>query len=268
MRVRHEHHSASKGALISLRLGVTAAFTILFTLAAVVPAHGQSVAPPDARPSLRILFIGNSYTYYNRMPSMVSALAAATPGARPVEVKDITVGGATLEKLRAMQQTQAALADETWDYVILQEQSNRPITQPERMRSAITALHAAITKTGARTLLYVTWAKRKRPQEQTTLSSAYLAAATSLPGTQIAPVGPAWSMALRRNPDLQLYDGDGSHPSRLGSYLAACVIFLTTQPGQASCPDIGVTGPSMKTRQLLESAAREAVRLERSGAIR
>ncbi len=50
--------------------------------------------PPDAGPPLRVLFAGNSYTYYNDMPAVVAELGAAT-GA-PIEVDAVTMGGATL----------------------------------------------------------------------------------------------------------------------------------------------------------------------------
>lgn len=41
----------------------------------------------------------------------------------------------------------------------------------------------------------------------------------------VAPVGLAWEHALTRRPQLDLWAGDGTHPSRAGSYLAACVFY-------------------------------------------
>jgi hypothetical protein len=43
----------------------------------------------------------------------------------------------------------------------------------------------------------------------------------------VAPVGLAWKLARERIPGVSLYATDGSHPSRIGSYLAACVIYST-----------------------------------------
>ena len=43
----------------------------------------------------------------------------------------------------------------------------------------------------------------------------------------VVPLGPAWQAALRQRPDLRLYVEDGSHPSKAGSYLAACVFYAT-----------------------------------------
>ena len=44
-------------------------------------------------------------------------------------------------------------------------------------------------------------------------------------GATILPVGPAWARALEQQPDIRLYHPDGTHPSNLGSYLTACVMF-------------------------------------------
>lgn len=43
----------------------------------------------------------------------------------------------------------------------------------------------------------------------------------------IIPVGPAWQAAKKIRPDLQLYASDGIHPSALGVYLSACVLYAS-----------------------------------------
>lgn len=48
----------------------------------------------------------------------------------------------------------------------------------------------------------------------------------------IVPVGPAWQAALKMRPDLKLYANDGIHPSAMGVYLSACVLYasITGEP--------------------------------------
>ena len=41
----------------------------------------------------------------------------------------------------------------------------------------------------------------------------------------LAPVGLAWSAALRDQSDIDLWKRDGRHPTKAGSYLAACVFY-------------------------------------------
>ena len=43
----------------------------------------------------------------------------------------------------------------------------------------------------------------------------------------VAPVGRAWAASLKANPDISLYDDDGSHPNVYGTYLTACVFYAT-----------------------------------------
>ncbi|WP_242955369.1 hypothetical protein [Flavonifractor sp. An52] len=77
---------------------------------------------------VRILMLGNSFTFTNHMPQMLAQLTGA-------EVVHHTRGGARLSehlnlktKLGAL--TQEALDKEHWDYVVLQEMSHGPITAP------------------------------------------------------------------------------------------------------------------------------------------
>jgi len=58
--------------------------------------NGDSLAKTAA---LRILFVGNSYTYFNNLPQMLSGLAASAKPPQTIETEMITVGGATLKSL-------------------------------------------------------------------------------------------------------------------------------------------------------------------------
>ena len=82
---------------------------------------------------MRVLFIGNSYTYYHRMPELVAALAASgTPGARLV-CESVTEGGMTLEWHAHNDETLRAIRQGGWDAVVMQEQSTRPVRMRDRM---------------------------------------------------------------------------------------------------------------------------------------
>ena len=75
---------------------------------------------------MRILMLGNSFTFTNHMPQTLAGLTGA-------EVVHHTRGGARLSEqlnpnTRLGSQTQAALQKEKWDYVVLQEMSHGPIT--------------------------------------------------------------------------------------------------------------------------------------------
>jgi len=190
------------------------------------------------RQGLRVLFVGNSLTYYNSMPTLVQQLAAADQGAQPIIVS-MTRGGWRLQQFSHDDRLAALLKDVRWDVVILQEQSQLLSFSPESRRRETfpyaRALQTKIESAGGRTLLFTTWAhengdRRNVPGDtfaamEARLEQGYADLAATL-STPVAPVGPAWAEALRREPGLELWNGDGTHPSRLGSYLTACVFYV------------------------------------------
>ena len=85
---------------------------------------------------------------------------------------------------------------------------------------------AEIKKAGAQTVFYLTWARQGNEQAQAALTAAYASIAEEL-GAKLAPVGLVWQRVRRENPGLKIYSEDGRHPSPAGSYLAACVFYVT-----------------------------------------
>lgn len=63
------------------------------------------------------------------------------------------------------------------------------------------------------------------PYWQKSITEQYTSLCTSLPGSELVPVGPAWQRARELRGNLPLYDADQSHPSALGQYLTACVFY-------------------------------------------
>ena len=93
---------------------------------------------------MNILFIGNSYTYYNDMPKMLESLARAA--GFYAEVASVTKGGYTLARLASddnengRRVTAALSGDMKYDRVILQEQSVLPAAEPERFAEGLRAI--------------------------------------------------------------------------------------------------------------------------------
>jgi hypothetical protein len=83
-----------------------------------------------------------------------------------------------------------------------------------------------VRKAGASAVFYLTWARKATPEDQGALNYAYMQAAKES-GAQVAPVGLAWAQVRERQPAIELYFPDGSHPSPAGSYLAACTLYGT-----------------------------------------
>lgn len=182
---------------------------------------------------MRILFLGNSFTFYHDLPSMVAEILHA-------EVKGNLRGGAYLyqhidpvDELCGM--TGKLLAEETWDYVVLQDQSRAPITHPEVFQRAVAELSVMIRAAKATPVLYETWAYEDGSSTLTStgmsfeemqqkLTDGYRTAAEANQAL-LAPVGQAFAVARATT---NLYDADDHyHPSWMGSRLAAETIAAT-----------------------------------------
>lgn len=146
----------------------------------------------------------------------------------------IAPGGWRLKDHWERGNSRAALQSRKWDYVVLQDQSTlgvnyyvdgKPrVSSDEAFRPYADAWTAEIRKAGSTPIFYLTWARKATPQDQAALNSAYLRAAKA-GEARVAPVGMAWAEARRREPSIELYFPDGSHPSAAGSYLAACTLY-------------------------------------------
>jgi len=239
---------------------------VLIAALAVASGTAGAESPPasprgDHAPA-QVLYIGNSYTYYHRMPESISAMARTEKSPREIHAKVVAVPAATLKRHWDSGAAQNAIRERTWDYVVLQEQSVQPLEQKERMYEYVRLLDKEIKLNGARTVLFLTWATRDQPETQLTLSAAYHAIAQEL-GALVAPVGPAWQIARQGAPDLSLYEPDGSHPTANGSYLAACVLYLTVQPTESQCPPPQSDGTAVTAVESLRAAAASAVANQR-----
>lgn len=184
---------------------------------------------------VRVLFIGNSYTYFNNLPEIFAALARSG-GRGNVETAMVAPGGWRLKDHWEKGDARLLLRNEKWDFVVLQDQSllgkyyyleGQPrVSTDENFRSVAYDWAKLIQQMGAIPVFYLTWARKATPEDQAALNYAYINAAR-MTNAKVAPVGIAWILALGQRPEIELYSDDGSHPSPAGSYLAACTIYAT-----------------------------------------
>lgn len=185
--------------------------------------------------TLKVLFIGNSYTYFNDLPQMVRDLFEEA--GYPVLVDSITKGGAWLQNHYQDPATLESIQKKGWTHVVLQEQSTLPVIASGTFIFAAADLSQVIHGAGALPVFFETWARAEgNPLYQTDLSGytpasmqeelrfRYQLAANNNNGLY-APVGDAWELSLEEHPDIALYSEDGSHPAVPGSFLAACVFY-------------------------------------------
>jgi len=211
--------------------------TFLILLLALTSLIAQTTAKTPTPPQpKKILFIGNSYT--GGIRKTVTELIKSSPHA-DTQLTFINPGGKTLAFHLTNQATTEKIKTGNFDIVVLQDQSQTPALFPDRFKKAALGLDKIIDASGARTVFYQTWGRRdgdkKNPKKfptyevmQKAISENYAATAKTCQAT-LAPVGDTWSALRKKNPKLgqELYAKDGSHPSKKGAYLAACVFYQT-----------------------------------------
>ncbi len=198
-----------------------------------------------------ILYIGNSYTYYNDSPAIFDSLARSQ-GRTPC-ISKFTKGGYTMQRHICEKECRDLIRKGGYDIVILQDQSVNPALIGTKdagfvidgMREMIEFVRTHNPQ--ARIILEITWGRRdgdnvlsgykkyaeKYPKiffDYSTMQAALtrgVKVEAMMFGTEYSDVGTAWSQVREQKPNLKLYVKDGSHPSYAGSYLAATVIYTS-----------------------------------------
>jgi hypothetical protein len=206
---------SSQYAMALRRIGV------FLGLTAVLLACASSASAADAVP-LRVLFVGNSLTATNDLPGRVAGLAAAA--GKGLEYKEITFGGFSLEDHWNQGDARAALATGGWNVVIMQQgPSALPESQVD-LRVWASRFADEARAVGTRPALLTVWPESYRRPALSDVIVSYRNAA-EMAGAQLFPAGEAWHAAWDCNARLPLYGPDGFHPSALGTYAAALVVY-------------------------------------------
>ena len=202
------------------------------------------ICSAETTDSLRVLWIGNSFTYTNDLPKMVQKIASSKK--MKLSCTRALVGGEQLSGHLKRQNLLDHLKHGGWDYVVIQEQSSNPALPT---RQVITKVYPYAQKLcelvrenspKAKILFYMTWGHKYGNNDyvkdyplddgyqemQERLKTSYLEM-TYENNAWCAPVGMAWRRVRAERPNFVLYSHDLEHPSVLGSYLAANVIFAT-----------------------------------------
>ncbi len=176
---------------------------------------------------LKVLFVGNSYTYGYNLAHIVSIISEET--STTLITRKSVIGGASLkEHWRGGRElkTRDIIAEGNFDVVVLQDFSMVAMNAPDTSLKYIQLFSDYIRKHGAEPYLFNTWAREKVPQFQAEIDEMYKKAAWANDAI-LVPVGPAWERAMELRPTVDLFTSDGSHPNELGTMLTASVFVRT-----------------------------------------
>jgi hypothetical protein len=166
--------------------------------------------------------VGNSLTFWNDMP-VILELLLETGGVGPLHLEVVAFPNFGLEDHWVEGTARARIALGGWEVVILQQGPSATEGRPSLLEYS-DRFAEEIGRVGAQTVLYMVWPDQSRLFDFDGVSDSYETAAQSVDGL-LFPAGEAWRSAWTRDAGLALYGPDGFHPSLLGSYLAALVMY-------------------------------------------
>ena len=182
-----------------------------------------------------ILFIGNSYLYYgdslhNHFRRMVEEYFT---GYDASSVKSATIGGSRLKhhNVERLIKPKAISSIEKFDLVILQGGSGETLTKSSRKEfSYFVKKHVqTIRENNSQAALYMTHAYVKPHKDFMDNQIKIIEETYTKVGNDnqvlVIPVGLAFDLAYQEQPSIKLHRPDATHPSLLGTYLAACTVF-------------------------------------------
>ena len=169
---------------------------------------------------IKVLFIGNSHTYYNNMPSLVKR--RLDEEGYDCHVTMLAHPGWFLAQHVEDPEAKFNILFGAYDYVVLQEYAH-PFGPEEKFFEAVRTLTSWAKESGATSVIYLTWAQKNEPEAQQRMTDAHIKIAEET-GSLLAHVGDEWWGYMRSWPDLEMYDEDGAHASPAGSDFAAKMI--------------------------------------------
>ena len=200
---------------------------------------------PGAKPK-RILFIGNSFSFYNN--GIHNHLGSLIRGAgewqnRQNRLRLSTLSGGHIQEHRADLAFVLNDSAQNWQAIVLQGHSNEPISSKKNEDFVLATTRAIqqIKAKGIQPILFMTWGYKSKPNMGADLANIYTKLANDL-DVLVVPVGLAFAEVERNLKHIELfvpdvlgvnkqaqltYRKDWKHPSEAGTYLAACVFYAT-----------------------------------------
>jgi Secretion system C-terminal sorting domain/PKD domain len=193
-----------------------------------------------AQLSYKVLFLGNSYTGANNLPQLIHDVALSAGDT--LDFDSYTPGGYQLIDHSIDVTSQNKIMAGAWEYVVIQGQSQEPITQSTQFGSGGATLYNQIKQYNSCAVVmpYMTWGRKNGDQSNcaafpvmctyqgmdTTLRNRYLELTEIING-EVSPVSVVWKYLRQNYPGIELYQADESHPSAAGSYAAACCFYAS-----------------------------------------
>jgi hypothetical protein len=221
-------------------------FSILLATATAASAYeAPKVTQTNPLAPKSAIFIGNSFFYYNNsMHGHVRNIISAADKKQPFRGTSVTISGSGLDwhnveayfqpngigrySFVADNKVQFNKLDKLFDLAIMMDCSQCP-THPDLKQVFVeyAKKHSdTVRKHGAEPIFFMSWAYADAPEMTEQLADAYVKTGNAN-NAMVIPAGLAFAKSIAIRPDLNLYVPDKRHPSLMGTYLAANVVYAS-----------------------------------------
>jgi len=221
--------------------------TLLAMLGIAVLASCSSTPPSTPKPAPQVsteikslMWVGNSFFYYNNSMHGHTAQLLTASGAKGMRASSITISGSGINWHDVEAYFNPGVAsysfvgdnevrfnsfDKPFDGVMMMDCSQCPVhPQLQAIFFEYAAKHSATARRhGAAPILFMSWAYQDKPEMTAQLAAEYVKAGKQN-SALVVPAGLAFARSIALRPDLNLYVADKRHPSLMGTYLAACTV--------------------------------------------
>ena len=169
--------------------------------------------------AVKVLFLGNSHTYYNDMPLLFQEICRDR--GKEVEVRMIAQSGVTYRwHLNHMIELRFELMYGGYDFLVMQQAAHgAPPTKEETHRDGHEIAEMA-RRFGTVPIQTVPWAEKKFPEHQAGMYEIFESFAEK-ENIRLNPVGRIFEEVSRSHPEINMYWTDGEHASPYGTYATA-----------------------------------------------
>lgn len=172
---------------------------------------------------MKVLFIGNSHTFYNDMPQIFKNICDEK--GKDVEVAMQAFGGKTYGwHYGQMTELRFALMYGGFDYIIMQQAAHSPCPAKEETLADGGKIIELARKCGVTPIQTMPWAEKRDPDHQKGMYDIYNTL-SEMYGVKLAYAGNVFEDVFYNHPEIDMYWKDGEHASPYGSYTIAMSVY-------------------------------------------
>jgi hypothetical protein len=202
------------------------------------------VAKRDPSEVKALLWVGNSFFYYNNSMHGHVGRMLTESGKRGMRAVSATISGSGINwhdveahfkpggvgsySFVGDNEVRFNKFERPFDAVMMMDCSQCPIhPQLGAIFTEYAKKHSdTVRKYGGEPVFFLSWAYADKPEMTDTLAAAYLREGKAN-NALVVPAGPAFAASIKARPEIELTIDDKRHPTLAGTYLGACVVLAS-----------------------------------------